>query len=88
MLSFAKVCLIGLASVKAWTSIDQPGLGVSLTKVGMNNIKDIAAPYIFGLIEDIDIPIVEFDGGNLKNLIIHVPQPPLEDLGLNFEYKT
>jgi len=88
MLSFAKVCLIGLASVKAWTSIDQPGAGVSLTKVGANNIKDIVAPYLFTIIQDIDIPEVDFDGGNLKNLVIHVPQPPIEDIGLNFESET
>lgn len=88
MLSFAVKCLLGLATVNAWTQPDQPGAGVSLTKKGANNIKDIIAPYIFGLTQDIQVAEVDFDGGNLTDLVIKLPQPPLEDIGINTEHAT
>ena len=34
------------------------------------------------------IPEVDFDGGYLKNLEIHLPQPPLSDININMEHAT
>ena len=88
MLSLAVKALLGMVTVNAWSQPDQPGAGVSLTKVGANNAKDVLAPYIFNLLKDIEIPIVSFSGGSLNDLIIHLPCPPLEDIGMNFEHAT
>jgi hypothetical protein len=78
----------GLATVQAITTPNQPGAGVSLTKVGANNAKDTLAPYLFNLAKDITIPEVDFDGGWLKNLEIKLPQPPLSDININMEHAT
>lgn len=38
--------------------------------------------------KDLTIPEVDFPGGWLKNLEIQLPQPPLTDIGINFEHAT
>lgn len=84
---FSKI-LAGIATVNAATTPNQPGAGVSLTVEGANNAKDVLAPYIFDIAQDIQIPEVDFDGGWLKNLEIHLPQPPLSDITINSEPAT
>lgn len=84
---FSKI-VAGIATVSAITTPNQPGAGVSLTKVGANNAKNTLAPYIFKFLKDITIPEIDFDGGFLKNLEIKLPQPPLEDININMEHAT
>jgi hypothetical protein len=48
----------------------------------MNNAKNVAVPYIFDIIKDINIPEVDFDGGYLKNIAIALPQPPISALNI------
>jgi len=49
----------------------------------MNNAKNVAVPYIFNIIKDIQLPEVDFDGGFLKNIAISLPQPPISALNIN-----
>lgn len=75
---FYKLCaLIGAAAAAS-----APGISVSITQDGINNAKNVAVPYIFNIIKDIQLPEVDFDGGFLKNIAIHLPQPPIEDIQL------
>jgi hypothetical protein len=60
-----------------------PGISVSISKEGINDAKNVAIPYIFNIIKDIQVPEVDFDGGYLKNIAIALPQPPINDIQLN-----
>ena len=71
------------SKILAATTPSQPGAGLSLTAAGMNNAKDVVAPYIFNMTSDIQIPEVDFDGGWLKNLHIDIPQPALSDIAFS-----
>lgn len=62
-----------LASMVAAVAARTPGASMSLTEAGMNNAKNVAVPYIFNIIKDINIPEVDFDGGFLKNIEINLP---------------
>ena len=88
MFSSVVKALCGLATVNAWSDPSQPGAGISLTKAGANNAKNVLVPYVFKLLQDIEVKEVDFKGGNLKDLVIKIPQPPLEDIGINFEGAT
>jgi len=88
MYSIAKLALLGLISVKAWTNPTQPGAGVSITKKGANNAKDVFAPYIFAYLKDLEIAEVDFDGGSLTDLVIKLPQPSLDKIVVNTDYST
>merc|ERR1712127_427852 len=76
---FYKVCAL-IATVAA---ANGPGISVSISKEGINNAKNVAVPYIFNIIKDIQVPEVDFDGGFLKNIAIALPQPPITDITLN-----
>jgi len=88
MFNIVTKSLLGLGAVNAWSSKSQPGGAVSITKKGANQAKDVFAPFIFNITKDLEIAEVDFDGGFLKDLVIHLPQPPLEDIGINFEHAT
>jgi len=88
MFSYAVKALLSVATVNAWSTIDQPGAGISLTKAGANNAKNVIAPYLFDLLQDIDVKSVNFTGGSLTDLKIKIPCPDLEDIGINFEHGT
>jgi hypothetical protein len=47
-------------------------------------LTSIVTPYIFANIKDINIPEIDFDGGNLKNIDINIPAPTnYDDIDLN-----
>jgi hypothetical protein len=80
---FYKLCAL-IAAVHA----TNPGVSVSISQEGINNAKNVAVPYIFNIIKDIQIPEVDFDGGFLKNIAINLPQPPIQDIQLNTDHAT
>lgn len=63
-----------------------PGISVSISAEGINDAKDVAVPYIFNIIKDIQVPEVDFDGGYLKNIAIALPQPPISAITLNTDH--
>jgi len=65
-----------------------PGVTVSISQDGINNAKNVAVPYIFNIIKDIQVPQVDFDGGYLKNIAIALPQPPISDITLKTDHAT
>jgi hypothetical protein len=81
---FYKLCAL-VATTYAATN---PGISVSISQQGINNAKDVAVPYIFDIIKDIQIPEVDFDGGYLKNIAIALPQPPINDIQLKTDHAT
>ena len=80
---FKLVTLVASAAAAAG-----PGISVSISKEGINNAKNVAVPYIFNIIKDIQVPQVNFDGGYLKNIAIALPQPPISDITLNTDSAT
>jgi len=46
-------------------------------------ITNIITPYIFANLKDLVIPELDFDGGNLKNIDIKIPEPALSDVNIN-----
>merc|ERR1712166_340205 len=76
---FKLVTLVATAAAAA----TGPGITVSISKEGLNDAKNVAVPYIFNIIKDIQVPQVDFDGGYLKNIAIALPQPPISDITLN-----
>jgi hypothetical protein len=77
-----------VALIGAVVAANGPGINLSISKEGINNAKNVAVPYIFNIIKDIEIPEVSFDGGYLKNIAIHLPQPPISDITLNTDHAT
>merc|ERR1712166_966578 len=81
---FKLVTLVATAAAAA----TGPGITVSISKEGLNDAKNVAVPYIFNIIKDIQVPQVNFDGGFLKNIAIALPQPPISDIELNTDHAT
>jgi len=77
MLSLCRKALVGVATVNAWNTGNEAGAGISLTKAGAQNAKNVIAPYLFGFLQDLKIPKISFKGGNLQNLEIAISQPPV-----------
>jgi hypothetical protein len=75
-----------LASALAVTKAAQgPGVGVSITEAGANNAKNVIMPYIFTILQNLTIPEVDFDGGYMKNILVEIPQPPVENVAIKFD---
>lgn len=71
-----QILAIFVASCSADTT---PGLGGSVNQAGISSLTSIVTPYIFENIKDIQIPEIDFDGGNLKNIDINIPAPSSYD---------
>lgn len=56
-----------------------------MTQEGINNAKNIVAPFVFDNVKDLKIPVVDFDGGSMKNIDIHIPQPALSDIQMKLD---
>ena len=80
MFRYGKYLIASAALVNA----TNPGLGVSITEAGVNKGVDFILPYIFENIKDIQIPEVDFDGGYLKNIDVHINEPSPSDIALKF----
>jgi hypothetical protein len=80
-----KTCKQILVLLVATCSADSvPGLGGSVNQAGVSSLTSIVTPYIFANIKDINIPEIDFDGGNLKNIDINIPAPTsYDDIDLN-----
>ena len=81
---FKLAALVATAAAAA----SAPGATVSMTQQGINNAKNVAVPYIFNIIKDIQVPQVNFDGGYLKNIAIALPQPPISAIQLKNDHAS
>jgi len=63
-----------------------PGVAVSITQDGISEAKNIITPYIFNLLQNISVPEVDFDGGYLKNLVVKIPQPDINNVNIKFDH--
>lgn len=48
----------------------------------MKNAKDVVTPLIFANLQNLTIPEVDFSGGWLKNIDIHIDQPAITDVDI------
>jgi len=56
-----------------------------MTQEGINNAKNIIAPFVFKNIKDLQIAEVDFSGGQMTNIDINVPQPDLSDIQMKLD---
>jgi len=63
-----------------------PGIAVSITQDGVSEAKNIITPYLFKFLQNVTVPEVDFDGGYLKNLIVKIPQPDLDNVNIKFDH--
>ena len=71
MLSYSKYLAVA-ALLSSTNAAKTPGFGMSVTESGVNKGKDVILPYIFQNIKDIHVDEVDFDGGYLKNIDVHL----------------
>lgn len=83
MLSYSKHLAIA-ALLSSTNAAKTPGFGMSVTEAGVNKGKDVLLPYIFENIGDMHIDEVDFDGGYLKNIDVHIDQPASQNVKFNF----
>jgi hypothetical protein len=77
VVSKAVIALISTTSAAA-----NPGFGGSITADGLNNAKNVIAPFIFKSLADIKIPEIDISGGKFTNLDIKIPQPDLSNVNM------
>lgn len=89
MLKYSKYLLTFAAlSAKATPSTQGPGIGISVSEDGVNRGINVIIPYIFQYIGDISVPEVDFDGGYLKNIKMHIEEPAGDDVKLGFVHEN
>jgi len=73
MFSLTSKLVLGLlGATSAYTTAKTPGAGVSVSQVGLNNAKDVVTPLLFAVLKNLTIPEVDFDGGYLKDIQVHL----------------
>lgn len=84
MFKYSKLLIASIASL---TSVEatNPGAAVTLTESGTNKGKDVLLPIFFQYLQDIHVDEVDFDGGNLKNIDVHIPQPDTNAVDIKFD---
>ena len=84
MFKYSKLLIASIASL---TSVEatNPGAAVTLTESGTNKGKDVLLPIFFQYLQDIHVDEVDFDGGNLKNIDVHIPQPDTNAVDVKFD---
>jgi hypothetical protein len=48
----------------------------------LNNAKDVVTPLLFAVLQNLTIPEVDFDGGYLKNIEVHIEQPSVKNINI------
>ena len=81
VVSKAVIALISTTSAAA-----NPGFGGSITADGINNAKNVIAPFIFKSLADIKIPEIDISGGKFTNLDIKIPQPDLSNIDMSLDH--
>jgi len=82
---FLALSAYAVAVINAANAAQGPGIAVSITQDGVSEAKNIITPYIFKALQNVSVPEVDFDGGYLKNLIVKVPQPDINNVNIAFD---
>lgn len=77
-----------LALLASSTQARNPGLGGSISQEGLTNAKNVATPFIFQYLKDIQIPEVDISNGKFTNLDIKIDQPALSNVNLTLDSTT
>lgn len=85
MFRYTKNILLAVATISTAKATQGPGLAISLTENGANQAKNVAMPFIFQFLQDVTVPDVSFDGGQLTNIHLQVAEPALDAVNIKFD---
>ena len=78
-------CKMELSSLRV--CIDEaisPGIVFGVTQEGIKEAGSVLIPIIFNAIEELIIEEVNFEGGDLRNIVVHISEPAIENTAVRF----